>query len=75
MRYFPAELAITLDDGRVVTEGFNQAQMAQLTRNRMLARLQDGLPLVHYDGERIEIPAERVVSVDVVVRERELAAV
>ena len=69
MRYFPAQLAITLDDGRVVTEGFNQSQMAQFTRNRMLARLQEGLPLVHYDGERIEIPAERVVSVDVVLLE------
>lgn len=69
MRDFPAELAITLDDGRIVTEGFNQAQMAQFTRNRMLARLQDGLPLVHYDGDRIEIPADRVVSVDVVMRE------
>lgn len=69
MRDFPAELAITLDDGRIVTEGFNQAQMAQFTRNRMLARLQDGLPLVHYDGDRIEIPADRVVSVDVVLRE------
>lgn len=73
MRHFPAELAITLDDGRTITEGFNQAQMAQFTRHRMLARLQDGLPLVHYDGERIEIPADHVVSVDVVVRE--LAAV
>jgi hypothetical protein len=69
MRNFPAELSITLDDGRIVTEGFNQAQMAQFTRNRMLSRLQDGLPLVHYDGERIEIPAERVVSVDVVLLE------
>ena len=73
MRDFPAALAITLDDGRTIIEGFNQTQMAQFTRNRMLARLQDGLPLVHYDGERIEIAAERVVSVDIVVPE--LAAV
>ena len=75
MRDFPAELAITLDDGRTVTEGYNQAQMAEFTRHRMLRRLQDGLPLVHYDGERIEIPAERVVSIEVMVRERELVAV
>ncbi|HEV2261451.1 MAG TPA: hypothetical protein VGR69_04065 [Candidatus Rubrimentiphilum sp.] len=69
MNRFCAELIITLDDGKTVCEGFNQAEMAQFTRQRMLKRLHDGLPLVHYDGERIEIPSERVADVSVVVHD------
>lgn len=68
MSRFPAELTITLTDGRTVTEYFNQTEMAQFTRRRMVARLGDGLPLIVYDGERVEIPAKRVASVQVIER-------
>ena len=69
MSRFCAELIITLDDGKTVIEGFNQAEMAQFTQQRMLGRLHDGLPLIHFDGERIEIPPERVADVNVVVHD------
>jgi hypothetical protein len=68
MSHFPAELTITLTDGNAITECFNQVEMAQFTRERMLARLQKGLPLVIYDGERIEVDPERVASLNVVVQ-------
>lgn len=69
MSRFSAELIITLDDGRTVIEGFNQTEMALFTRQRMLQRLHDGLPLIHYDGERIEIPPERVADVNIIVHD------
>lgn len=69
MTHFRAELTITLYDGTTVTECFTQAEMAHFTRDRMLARLRKDLPLVSYDGERREIPAGEVASVDVAARD------
>jgi predicted nicotinamide N-methyase len=66
---FPAELTVTLTDGRTVTECFNQAEMAQFMRANMMECLSRGEPLVVFDGERQEIPAEKVASVQVIVQE------
>ncbi len=66
---FPAELTITLTDGRTFTECFNQAQMAQFMRRAMLESLQRGEPLVVFDGERVEIAPEHVATVQVVVQD------
>jgi hypothetical protein len=57
-----------LKDGRTVTECFNQAEMAQFMRGTMIECLGRGEPLVVFDGERQEIPAAQVVSVQVVVQ-------
>jgi hypothetical protein len=65
---FPAELTVTLTDGRTVTECFNQEQMAQFMRESLLECVQKGEPVVVFDGDRIEIPAERVASVQVTVQ-------
>ncbi len=66
---FPAELVVTLTDGRCMTEYFNQAEMAQFTRKNMLDRLRRGEPLVVFDGEAVELPASRVASVQVIVQD------
>jgi hypothetical protein len=63
---FPAELTITLTDGRTVTECFNQAEMAHFMRESMMETLSKGEPLVVFDGERMEIPPDRVASVQVI---------
>lgn len=68
MSRFPAELTVTLTDGRMITECFNQEQMAQFMRESLLDCLRKGEPVVVFDGDRIEIPAERVVSVHVTVQ-------
>lgn len=70
MSRFPAELVVTLSDGRAVTECFNQAEMAQFTRANMLDRLRRGEALVLFDGEAVEIPATQVSSVQVIVQDR-----
>lgn len=64
---FPAELTVTLTDGRKITECFNQAQMATFLREAMLESLRKHETIVVFDGERIEIEPERVASVQVVV--------
>jgi hypothetical protein len=66
---FPAELTVTLNDGRTFTECFNQAQMAQVLREAMLESLHRGETIVVFDGERIEIAPEHVASVHVVVQD------
>lgn len=66
---FPAEMVVTLTDGQTVTECFNQAEMAQFMRQSVLDCVHRGEPVVVFDGERIEIPAERVASVQVVVQD------
>jgi len=66
---FPAELTVTLTDGRTFTECFNQAQMAQFMRRAMLESVRCGESLVVFDGERIEIAPEQVASVQVVVQD------
>lgn len=69
MSRFPAELTVTLRDGRTITECFNQAQMAQFMRENLIQCIRRGEPVVVFDGERIEIPASRVASVQVIVQE------
>lgn len=69
MSRFPAELTVTLTDGRTFTECFNQAEMAHFMRENMMECLRSGEPLVVFDGERLEIPAARVASVQVIVGE------
>jgi hypothetical protein len=66
---FPAELTVTLTDGRTITECFNQEQMAQFMRESLLECIRKGDPVVVFDGDRIEIPADRVVSVHVTVQQ------
>ena len=68
MSRFAAELIVTLTDGSTVTECFNQAEMAQFVRSDMLECISRGEPVVLFDGERVEIPAQRVASVQVVVQ-------
>ncbi len=69
MSRFPAELTVTLTDGRTITECFNQAQMATFMREAMLEALRKGESIVVFDGERVEIEPERVASVQVVVQD------
>lgn len=68
MSRFPAELIVTLTDGRTVTECFNQSEMAHFMRESMMECLRAGDPVVVFDGERVEIPASRIASVRVVVQ-------
>lgn len=68
MSRFPAELIVTLTDGRTVTECFNQSEMAHFMRESMMECLRAGEPVVVFDGERLEIPASRIASVRVVVQ-------
>jgi hypothetical protein len=73
MSRFPAELTITLHDGREITECFNQAEMAHVRHGELLDRLRAGESLVVYDGEEYVVEAGHVASI--VVQERVLAAV
>lgn len=68
MSRFPAELTVTLKDGRCVTEVFNQSEMAQFMKENVSECVRKGEPVVVFDGERVEIPAARVASVHVVIR-------
>lgn len=68
MSRFPAELTVTQTDGRAITEGFNQAQMAHFMRNALLEAVRRGEAITVFDGEPIEIEAERVASVHVLVQ-------
>lgn len=69
MSRFPAEMTVTLTDGNAITECFNQAEMAQFMRQSVLDCVRRGETVVVFDDERIEIPAERVASVTVVVQD------
>ncbi|HKU68153.1 MAG TPA: hypothetical protein VJP85_10285 [Candidatus Baltobacteraceae bacterium] len=73
MSRFPAELTVTLTDGRTITECFNQAQMANFMREAMLDALHKGESIVVFDGERVEIEPQRVASVRVVVQSAVMA--
>jgi Mg-chelatase subunit ChlD len=68
-RHFAAELTVMLTDGQAVTECFNQAEMAHFMRENMLAALGRGESLVVFDGERREIDAQRVASVQVTLHD------
>lgn len=73
MSRFPAELTVTLHDGRQITECFNQAEMAHLRREEMLQRLKRGESFVIYDGEEYIVGADQVESVHVTVQDRVFA--
>ena len=70
MSRFPAELTVTLHDGRRITECFNQAEMAHRLREDMLERLKRGDSLVIYDGDQCVVRADQVASVQVIVQDR-----
>lgn len=69
MSRFPAELTVTLTDGRTFTECFNQLQMAQFMRESLLESVRKGEPILVFDGERVEIEPHRVACVQVVVQD------
>lgn len=62
-----AELWIRLTDGRTLCERYNQPEMAKFMRGRMLACLRRGEPLRCFDGEDLDISAERVASIELIV--------
>jgi hypothetical protein len=62
-----AELWIRLNDGRTLRERYNQREMAEFTRRTMLACLESGAPLRCFDGEDLEIPADRVARIELIV--------
>lgn len=68
MSRFPAELVVTLTDGRTVTECFNQSEMAHFMREAALRCLDTREPLVLFDGEERIVPADQVAGVEVIVR-------
>jgi len=70
MSRFPAELTVTLHDGRRITECFNQAEMAHRLREEMLERLKRGESIVLYYGDEYVLRADQIASVQVVVQDR-----
>jgi hypothetical protein len=58
------ELRVHLRDGRAICERYNQREMAEFIRANMLERLQRDEPLVCFDGEPVEIPAEHVERIE-----------
>lgn len=68
MSRFPAELTVTLTDGRTFTECFNQLEMAQFMRESMLESVRKGKSITVFDGERAEIEPQQVACVHVVVQ-------
>ncbi len=61
------ELWVRLRDGNSVCEHYNQREMAEFVKTTMLERLSHSMPLVCFDGDQIEIPAQNVDRIDVVV--------
>jgi hypothetical protein len=62
-----AELWIRLKDGRTLRECYNQVQMAEFIREAMVGCLERGAPLHCFDGEHVEIAAERVSRIELIV--------
>lgn len=62
-----AELLIRLNDGRTLRERYNQLEMARFMRATMVACLERGAPLRCFDGEDVEVPAECVARVELIV--------
>lgn len=61
------ELWVRLRDGKSVCEHYNQREMAEFVRDNMLERISHSMPLVCFDGDSIEIPAQNVDRIEVVV--------
>ncbi len=62
-----AELRIRLSDGSTLRERYNQPEMARFIREEMVGCLERGAPLHCFDGEHVEIPAERVTRIELLV--------
>ena len=61
------ELWVRLRDGKSVCERYNQREMAEFVRDNMLERISHSMPLVCFDGDSIEIPAQNVDRIEVIV--------
>jgi hypothetical protein len=70
-----AELRIRLGDGRTLRERYNQLEMAKFIREEMISALARGAPLRCFDGEDVEIPAEQVVGIELIVAHESRRAV
>lgn len=62
-----AELRIRLNDGSTVRERYNQPEMATFIRAELVGCLERGAPLHCFDGEHVEIAAERVTRIELLV--------
>lgn len=67
MQNSAVELWVRLRDGKSLCERYNQREMAEFVRQNMLERLSHSMPLVCFDGDQIEIPAQSVDRIEVVV--------
>ena len=66
MSELATELRVYLRDGRHVCERYNQREMAEFVRENMLERMKHSMPLVCFDGESIQIPAQSVERIEIV---------
>lgn len=62
-----AELWIRLNDGRTLRERYNQVSMAEFIRTAMIDCLERGAPLHCFDDEHVEVPAELVSGIELIV--------
>ena len=62
-----AELWIRLKDGRSFCERYNQLEMAEFVRESMLDCVSRDEPLFCYDGDKVEIPADLVKRIDLLL--------
>lgn len=66
MSELATELRVYLRDGRRVCERYNQREMAEFVRANMLERVKHSMPLVCFDGEQVQIPAQAVERIEIV---------
>lgn len=66
MSELATELRVYLRDGRSVCERYNQREMAEFVRKNMLERMEHKMPLVCFDGEQVQIPAQAVERIEIV---------
>ena len=62
-----AQLWIRLKDGRSICERYDQLETAEFMREAMIERLSRGEPLVCSDGEEVEVPAQEVKRIDLLL--------
>jgi hypothetical protein len=70
-----AELWIRLNDGRTLRERYNQIAMAEFIREAMIDCLERGAPLHCFDGDHVQVPAELVRGIELVVAHESRRAV
>ncbi|MBV8148453.1 MAG: hypothetical protein JO092_05120 [Candidatus Eremiobacteraeota bacterium] len=63
----PAEIWIRLRSGRSICERYNQLEMAEFMKGAMVERLRRGEPLICFDGEPEQIPADQVERIDLLL--------